>query len=89
MANWPDGTPRRGANDAGSVGGTAPDGHALRHSDGTEPPAENFGWLNGVAGVIGNPSRGGPEVRIGPGSPVWDRAPPKFTTGDQRRGRKR
>jgi hypothetical protein len=58
MANstFPDGTPRRGPDDMGSVGGVAPNGQAIRHADGTQPPPERLGGLNGVKGVIGGPT---------------------------------
>lgn len=80
---WPDGEPRRSAADAATVGGLK-DGRALRHADGTEPPAENFGWLDKTGAVTSNP-QGAPYVRIGPGSAVRGRPAPKtYTTGDQR-----
>lgn len=48
---WPDGEPRRSPGDTGSVGGTK-DGRALRHADGTEPPASNFGWLDRTGAAV-------------------------------------
>jgi hypothetical protein len=88
MANrtWPDGEPRRGPNDTGSVGGSK-DGRALRHADGTEPAPQNFGWLDGVRGIIGGPNRAAHvSVNIGPSSPHWRKGTPKpLTTGSQRK----
>ena len=90
MANWPDGEPRRGQNDTGNVGGLK-DGRALRHADNTEPPPQNFGWLDGVKGVIGGPNRAANVgVNIGPSSNLWRKATPTpLTTGKQGKGRKR
>jgi hypothetical protein len=79
---WPDGEPRLGPNDMGSVGGLK-DGRALRHADGTEPPAENFGWLNGTPAAKSDP-QGTSYTPIGKGTRAWDAPAPKFTTGDQR-----
>jgi hypothetical protein len=91
MANttWPDGEPRRGPNDTGSVGGLK-DGRALRHADGTEPNQQNFGWLDGVKGVIGGPNRAanGPGVNIGPSSPHWRKPAGPYTVGDQKKPRR-
>jgi hypothetical protein len=80
---WPDGEPRRGANDPGSVG--VP-GNTLRHAAGTEPATQNLGWLNGVKGVIGGPNRAdNPGVNIGPSSALWRKPAGKFTTGNQKK----
>jgi hypothetical protein len=89
MANWPDGEPRRGPNDTGNVGGLK-DGRALRHADNTEPAAQNFGWLEGVKGVVGGPNRAANvEVNIGPSGSLWRKPAGPFTTGMQGKGRKR
>lgn len=89
MANYPDGTPRLGPNDMGSVGGVK-DGRALRHADNTEPPPQNFGWLDGVKGVLGGPNRAAnASVNIGPSGPLWRKPAGKFTTGMQRNGKPR
>jgi hypothetical protein len=85
---WPDGTPRRGPDDMGSVGGVAPNGQAVRHADGLEPPRENFGWLNGSPAAKSDP-QGTPYTPIGPGSKVWGTPQGKFTTGMQRGGKPR
>jgi hypothetical protein len=85
--SWPDGTPRRGPNDPGSVGGLK-DGRALRHADNTEPPRENFGWLNGSPAAKSDP-QGTPYTPIGPGSKVWGAPQGRFTTGMQRGGKPR
>jgi hypothetical protein len=91
MANttWPDGEPRRSPSDTGSVGGLK-DGRALRHADNTEPPPQNFGWLDGVKGVVGGPNRAAnPSVNIGPSSNLWRKpSPGKYTTGDQKKPRR-
>ena len=89
MANFPDGTPR--PNATSGVGGVAPNGQALRHTPDTEPAAQNFGWLDGVKGVIGGPNRAANVgVNIGPSSNLWRKATPTpLTTGKQGKGRKR
>ena len=85
MATWPDGEPRRSPTDTGNVGGVK-DGRALRHADNTEPAQQNMGWLNGVKGVVGGPSRANnPEVNIGPSSALWRKPAGRFTTGQQKK----
>jgi hypothetical protein len=78
--------------DGGPSGGDAlKDGRALRHADNTEPPAQNFGWLSNVKGVIGGPNRAanGPGVNIGPSSSLWRKPMPKpLTTGAQKKPRR-
>jgi hypothetical protein len=86
---WPDGEPRRGPNDTGSVGGLK-DGRALRHADGTEPNRQNFGFLDDVKGVIGGPNRAAnPGANIGPSSALWRKpAAAVYTAGDQKKPRR-
>jgi hypothetical protein len=83
-----DGTPRLSAGNPGSVGGLK-DGRALRHADGTEPPQENFGWLDRTAAAKTVSDRTGAYVQIGPGSAAWRAPQGKFTTGMQRGGKPR
>ncbi len=81
MSNFPDGTPRPTANGIGLK-----DGRALRHAQGSEPAAQNFGWLEGVKGVIGGPNRAAnPGVNIGPSGPLWRKPAAPFTVGDQKK----
>jgi hypothetical protein len=78
--------------DGGMSGGDAlKDQRALRHADGTEPNRQNFGFLDGIKGVIGGPNRAanGPGVNIGPSSVHWRRpAAAVYTVGDQKKRRK-
>jgi hypothetical protein len=78
---WLDGEPRRGPDDMGGAGGTV-NGRALRHSAGTEPPAQNLGRLNGTPAAKFN-------VEGTPYTPIFLRAggPKTFTTGMQRGGK--
>lgn len=52
----------------GSVGGSAPDGHALRRSEGWESPP-SLSWLKGPA-AVSNP-QGTAYTAFGPGSALW------------------
>jgi hypothetical protein len=86
---WPDGEPRLGPDDLGSVGGLK-NGHASRRADGWEnSDAPSIGWLDGTAAAKSDP-QGTAYTPIGPGSSAWsaNRNGP-FTTGDQSRRRKR
>jgi hypothetical protein len=94
MANttWPDGEPRN-AQPLGGVADKATNakGQALRHTPDTEPPPSNFGWLDGVKGIVGGPNRAanGPGVNIGPSSALWRKpSPGKYATGDQKKPRR-
>ena len=77
---WPDGEPRRGPNDNGSVGGVAPDGHALRHSDGWESPP-SLGWLTPATALSPR------WTPIGPGSAPWNSRKAARTLGQAAGGK--
>jgi hypothetical protein len=56
------------ANDNGTVGGVAPDGHALRRASGWESPP-SLGYLPSKPA---NPQGDSQYTKIGPGTAIWN-----------------
>jgi hypothetical protein len=74
------------SEDKSGNGNVGVPGNTLRHAAGTEPPAQNMGWLDNVAGVIGGPNRAdNVGVNSGPSSASWRAKAGKLTTGKQKR----